>query len=376
MRRPTIHTLAITRRTLMYGALCLSLSTGGASAQVELRGGAWVDEVVVEVSPAGVRVARDDASTRVLGWHEVKRVGGDFERAALAYRQLSDDAWRAWQRLQRGDIDLAEPIFERLWKAALDAETSDNAEAPVRLDGPTGLVIAEGVARVRLMRSALPAAVEPWATSIALRRAIAGEAASAIALLDPQLPPVFVHSLAVERLATTEPNSVIAGDPVASALFGVYRWAAEATFARGLTSPDIDDAGANPEVLFAFNLALAQHAESAEARRAAEALESTARADAGAWREAWARYAIGASRLGADDERTRLLGVVELLHLPARFAQSQRYLTGLALARSSIEFRRRGEDARAATLRSELERTMPAHPAIVWMDRAAAELAP
>ncbi|MBX3351517.1 MAG: hypothetical protein KF684_01175 [Phycisphaeraceae bacterium] len=375
MRRPTIHTRTIPRRTLLHGALCLAL-TAGASGQVELRGGAWVDEVVVEVSPAGVRVARDDASTRVLGWHEVKRVGGDFEGAAQDYRSLSDDAWRGWQRLQRGDIELAEPIFERLWKAAIDADAADDADAVVRLDGPTGLVIAEGTARVRLMRSALPAAVEPWATSVALRRSIAGDAASAIALLDPQLPPVFVHSLAVERLATTEPNSVIAGDPVASALFDVYRWAAEASFARGQTAPDIGDVGANPEVRFALNLALAQHAEAAVARRAADALEPNLRADAGSWREAWARYAIGASRLGADDERTRLLGVVHLLHLPARFSQTQRYLTGLALARSSVEFRRRGEDTRAAALRTELERTMPTHPAIVWMDRAGAEVAP
>ena len=207
------HRKTASRAIALAGSLWLAHS---ATAQVELRGGAWVDDAVVEVGPAGVRVAAADSSTRLLGWHEVKRVSGENEARAAAFRSLSDDVWRAWMRLQRGDYDLAEPIFERLWRDALAAPSGQDAPPTIALEGPTGMVIAEGVARIRLWRGALPSAVEPWATSVALRRDIAGDAAASISVLDPQLPPVFVHSLAVERLATSEPNAVVRDDAVAA----------------------------------------------------------------------------------------------------------------------------------------------------------------
>lgn len=377
MRSLSPHAHPTLPRKLRERATLLALCAASACAQVELRGGAWVADAVVEVGPAGVRVAAEDASTRVFGWHEVKRVSGGRETDAAPFLPLSDDLWRAWLRLQRGDVNLAEPIFERLWKEALDAENSENTDSPVRLAGPTGLVIAEGVARVRLSRGALPGAVEPWATSVAIRRAVAGDASSSIGLLDPQLPPVFVHSLAVERLATTEPNRVIHDDPIASALFDLYRISASRSFApedSPIQAPT--QAGAHPDVALVLQLVRSQHGDETGRRTASEALVSLAASDPGSWREAWARHAIGSALVQSDNDRTRLLGVVQLLHLPARFSNTQRYLTGLALAKASIEFRRRGEDARAATLRAELEQTMPAHPAIAWMDRALAERAP
>lgn len=368
------HRKTASRAIALAGSLWLAHS---AAAQVELRGGAWVDDAVVEVGPAGVRVAAADSSTRLLGWHEVKRVSGENEAQAAAFRSLSDDVWRAWMRLQRGDYDLAEPIFERLWRDALAAPSGQDAPPTIAMEGPTGMVIAEGVARIRLWRGALPSAVEPWATSVALRRDIAGDAAGSISVLDPQLPPVFVHSLAVERLATSEPNAVVRDDAVAAALFDLYRWLAQRTYSPDAPFPEIDSAAAShPDVSFVLSIARAQRAESQQRQRAADALQAVARADAGSWREAWARFGIGVAALRADDERARLLGVVQILHVPSRFSVTQRHLAGHALALAAIEFRRRGEETRAATLRAELEKSSPSHPAIPWMDRASAERAP
>lgn len=370
---PQLARLPARRLAMAIVALCSS----GASAQVELRGGAWVDDAVVEVSFAGVRVASQDSSSRVLGWHEVKRVAGERETEANAFRALSDDVWRAWMRLQRGDYELSEPIFERLWKDASEPAGPDRATPALALEGPTGLVIAEGVARVRVWRGALPSAVEPWAASVALRRQVAGDASASIALLDPQLPPVFIHSRAAERLASTEPIAPVREDAVASALFDLYRWAASRSFSQDAPAPAIEDAAsAHPDVELVRRLVIAQHGSGPELSRAVEWLQGLARSQPGSWQEAWARFGVGAAAMRSADERERLLGVVQALHVPARFSATQRYLAGHALAYAAIELRRRGEESRAATLRAELERASPAHPAIAWMDRVSTERAP
>ncbi|MFG0274677.1 MAG: hypothetical protein ACF8QF_06440 [Phycisphaerales bacterium] len=61
--------------------------------------------------------------------------------------------------------------------------------------------------------------------------------------------------------------------------------------------------------------------------------------------------------------------IVELMHLPARFGQSQPWLTGVALAEASHALHLLGDNAGAATLRDELQRFDPAHPALDWLDR-------
>ncbi|MGP1311142.1 MAG: hypothetical protein ACTS27_13180, partial [Phycisphaerales bacterium] len=210
-RKPTTSVL---RSAAFLAALC-----SFAPAQVELRGGAFIDQPVESVSAAGVALAQtESAAPRMLGWHQVKRVGGDFADEAEAFARLSEDLWRASSRLDRGDAELAAPIFERLWAAALDNETDPHTVAGVRLEGPTGLAIASGAARVRIAEQALAEAVEPWAAAIALRGEEMAEAGS---LLLPDLPPIFVRSVADERLAATEPAAVIQRDPRASAVFAL-----------------------------------------------------------------------------------------------------------------------------------------------------------
>ncbi len=81
-----------------------------------------------------------------------------------------------------------------------------------------------------------------------------------------------------------------------------------------------------------------------------------------AWVEAWARFALGVSLLNENDQESCQRGLVNLIHLPARYARSQPYLAGLALATAAQAHRERGDAAAAATLHAEIERLFPNHP--------------
>ncbi len=361
--------------TILVGlrSLVALLVTGGVSlAQVELRGGEFVEQPVTQVSPAGVTIAIDGGGSRVLGWHEVKRVGGEREADAEQFAQLSTDLWRATRRLERGDMALASPILERLWAAALANEADPQTIAGVRLAGPTGLALAQGVARVRIADGRLAEAVEPWAVALALRSA--SPVAEGGSRLVPELPPIFVQSVAVERLASTEPPEVVLEDETARAMFLLYRFAAAT--ASGIESPP---PSLSPEILSDPDLRLVtdmliMQADVGERREPARArLEGVIKSQENSWREAWARAAIGISALGDDSASVRIAGVLDLMHIPARFASTQPYLSGVALAWASLALQREADDARAAMLLAELERIAPDHPAIGWLARRGGE---
>ncbi len=371
MKTPT--TIPLRLRFLLVALL---VTTGSAFAQVELRGGEFTDDVVTGVSPAGVAIAGEDGGSRVLGWHEVKRVAGEHESEAGQFAGLSDDLWRARRRLARGDIALAAPILERLWTAALANEADPQTIAGVRLAGPTGLALAEGVARVRIATGRLAEAVEPWTVAIALRQAVMrGEKPEGASWLIAELPPIFVQSVAVERLASTQPLPMVLEDQTARSMFLLYRFAAATAAGMQTAPPAFNSADLmDPDLRLVTDMVIMQSADGELRAPARARLEEVVKSRANTWREAWARGAIGISDVTLDTTSARMGGVLELLHIPARFASTQPYLSGVALAVASVTMQLEADDARAAALLHELERLAPDHPAIGWIARRAGEI--
>lgn len=360
-------------RVLCIIAAALPLAQNAAHAQVELRGGAFIEDAVVGVSPAGVEVRPAEGAPRTLGWDRVKRVAGDFEGDARAFERLADDLWRAASRLERGDVAMAAPIFDRLWDAALANEADPHTVHGVRLVGPTGLAIARGAAAVRVSQGRLPEAVEPWAASVALRRSLAGDAAADDGLLDPALPPVFVQSVATEKLARATPPAVVASDPLASALFDAYRAAAAGACGERVEVASQRDADAPAEVAFVRDIVAAQYGDDQQRSGVASRLREVVRQREGEWREAWARAGLGIDAVRHGEGRDRLAGALDLLHLPARFSSTQPYLAGLGLAWAAVALDAERDGAHAADLRDELASRYPSSPAIGWLARRAAD---
>jgi len=369
----------MTRRGALV-AVAVTIAVGiGASvghAQVVLRGGERVEDPVVRTSAAGVELG--GARPRTLGWDVVREVLGEHEEDAAAYAALSDALWRARTRAERGDLTLAEPLFERAFAIAYGST------------GPTSVVAAEGLLRCRLARGAHASALEPWLESLRLRRAgLRGDAGAtandrtrrsrvaeddpwsidSATGLAPALPPVWIDAPSLKSFPRLGP--VQADNHEVVAFETLYRWAALRVMGEDAPFPSISaEALRSPGVRLVRSMVEAQHADADLRARARESLERDIGRDAGTWVEAWRRVAIGRSLLREDDASLRTRGMLELLHVPARFGASQPHLSAVALAEVCAELHARGEAASYETLRAELESLAPDHGAIVWLDNS------
>lgn len=338
-------------------ALAIAASVCGP---VELRGGDVVTAPIEAVSIEGVRIG--GAEPRVIAWDSVRKVIGDRASAAAEFERISEDAWRARLRLARGDHALAAPIFERLW--VIYSEKS----------GPTALMIAEGTLACRLASGRSADAIEPWLHAVALREqgvVIAGDppltpVVDNATMLVPSLAPVWLDGAAarVEIDAAHLPRIGVAGE--LATLFAISaRSQAGDTNTGALPSRD------HPGVGLVRLIAECVASDAARREAARFAMEQRLSEDAGSWREAWIRAAIGRSFLMEQAPRDRMVGVFHLMHLPARFAWSHPELAMMALALASRELAAQGDAAGAAAIRAELERVFPGARAVDWLDAQA-----
>ena len=84
-----------------------------------------------------------------------------------------------------------------------------------------------------------------------------------------------------------------------------------------------------------------------------------------AWLEAWCRVAIGRSLLREPERDRVVLGIAEMLHVPARLGGVCPYLTGVASAEAAGALAGLDDVAGAVRLRDELAISQPAHPALM-----------
>ncbi|MEC9372836.1 MAG: hypothetical protein VYC34_03295 [Planctomycetota bacterium] len=326
-----------------------------AVAPVELRGGVVIEQPVAEIGPEGVTLGGE--APRVLSWDRVRAVTGPKAAEAKQYEQIAEDCWRAVTRLERGDAAMAEPLFERLF-ALYRAQ-----------EGPTAQVVAEGYLRCLVERNAQLSAVRVWLECVRLARA-SGETINAIdetTLLAPSLPPCWSPSAGLSTIVRTWAD-LETDDAVTAALRDWCVFAARCESGESASPPAADaEAAVHPGVRLVAQLTLAQYGDASQRAAARQELAAGLVRDEGTWREAWRRFAIGRSFLREDDAALRRRGMIELLHVPARFSSTQPYLAGLAVAEAAQAMMERGELTGAASLRTELERQYAGHPAIDWL---------
>ena len=353
----------------MIGAVAAAIA-GALAGPVELRGGYTVDAPVEAVSVEGVRVGGDQP--RLIGWEQVKRVTGEFAGEAEAWAETSDRAWRARLRLARGDAALASGLFESLFNTYRAVE------------GPTALVVAEGTLRCRLVAGDRPGALEAWLAAARLREAgwgVAGDpplrpVLDESTLLAPTLAPVWVvpeEAAAALRVleadASARPEG--AADGAVDAMRDAYRRAALACLG-GPVPPESEATSAradHPGVALVRRLVEARVGDD-DAREANRyALRAVAAEHPGTWREAWARVGVGRSLLAEPGEASRVGGVFELLHLPARFARSQPTLAAAALAEAGAALAGLDDRRAARALRDDLASRPGTGAETAWLDR-------
>jgi hypothetical protein len=185
------------------------------------------------------------------------------------------------------------------------------------------------------------------------------------------LPPMFLAWPSVEAMARGAAPE--AADAKAQFLSALYLAAARFEAEGKAEMPPVatNDSGVQlvAEIVRARIGDPAAREEARKLLRArVEAGQSTA---AGAtpmapWMEAWCRAAIGRSYLREDSPEQKRVGLVELLHVPARFATAHPYLAGMALAEASVTLRGLGDTQGADVLARELDTIYPTHPVQDW----------
>jgi len=363
---------------------------------------------IISVSPEGVRI-RERTLVSLVSWDVVRRIrpaaNSTTTNASSATRQEADaekitaqtlakltqsgeNVWRAAARLERGDWRAAEPLFQPLFSAYFPTqEQQSGVSAPPdrRAGGPTAQIVTEGLLRCRLQRGAYVQAVEPWFryARLAEARAASNEpwiggrldlepVLDAVTKLAPAIPPIWPPDRIVERVSQ-EPfwQHVESGPGAAAAVARLYRASLEVErgvpidAALSASSRHRGDAGLE----LARDILVSRGGRDVEERESARRrLLERARSEVSPrWMEAWCRAAVGRSLIRESAEADRRRGMIELMHLPARFSHAQPSLTFIALCEVAWTLDDLGEPSAAATVRKVLvERFGPESLTRIW----------
>jgi hypothetical protein len=300
----------------------------------------------------------------VVSWDRIASVQGELASAAAPYLPAGEKLWRARTRLERGDIVGAEPLFEQLFPQFAGHR------------GATAAVVAGGLLRCRLATGAQTGAVAPWlaylgAIGDADQPTLAGDsepgagpAIDPATGLAPSLPPIWVNLPSVQSLARTQWALGPAGSR-AAALGAYYEQAARFEAGLPVQVPTVnvehDDA-----VALVREMVLARIGDETQRSTARQLLSARLKRRLAPWSEVWIRTALGRSMLLESSREVQLLGIAELVQLPARFERINPYLTGIALAEGAAASAKLNDLVGASRLRDELSDRFPGHPALEW----------
>jgi hypothetical protein len=315
---------------------------------------------ILVMNADGLTISIGDQPMRVVPWDRVASFEHDQPHAdAQKYADLAMNLWRGRSRVERGDARLALPVFEEL-AADYHGTTSE-----------TALVVMEGLLRCRLDQGANDLAMIPALEVVRLRlKGVTTNSYSklppvldAATLLCPVLPPVWVSTPALLKVERRLADYDAGTEPALIAQAALYRQAMR----RQLALPIDSIAGGKTDNKgLQFLMTIQELSSSSPSDRTAIRERLLRQSEPlGDWAQAWSRYFVGVSLLEESSEGARLEGIVNLLHLPARFSATQPYLAGLALAESSQALAAAGNAEAAVAVDEELRRSFPRHPALL-----------
>ncbi len=341
------------------GATAVASTASMVNAQVSLRG--QQDPIagdVTKVGPEGITLTIGGVP-KIVGWDRVREVHGEQGAAATKQIEAVADLWRARMRLERGDFTAAEPMLDAL------------AAKERGVFGPTAAVVFEGQLRCRLKRGATLPAVWAWLDWVQARAGAIGAGSDtslgwiggrfdAPAVVEPRTglilgtPPIFLHDAALDAaVASDEWSRFSSADTTTAELAMLYR--AAARFEAELP-PELGPVTSNNEgVRLVADIVQARVGNDQQRQTARANLKSRLeQRDIDPWTECWCRMGMGRSLLREPDSDMMRQGIIQLLHVPSRFARGSSYAAPIALAEAAIMLHELGDDQGAAALKAEL----------------------
>lgn len=385
-----------------------------AGAQVTLRSGdgtsaatGKVEGAVVAAGPSGLVVEASGGGTgkarRLVGWDRVHAVKDPQAGLAAPYMAFADGLWRARTRLERGDWLAASTLLREL-RPRVDEARGDKSGA-----GPTGAVFDECLLRCELARGARAGALAAWfdwmqtmdragalnAPTVSRPASWVGGVVDGPGVIHsrtgliPALPPIWVGESAIDT-AVSLASGVGGGgawdrqmeaggiksaegraDEISCAIVDLYTAAAKFEIGERPSVPGaagVGGAGGPAEGVRLVRLIVLARVGTADQREVGRAgLRTMAGVDGvEPWIEAWSRAGIGRSLLVEPDAQQRIRGILELLHVPARFSRVCPDLAAVALAESAVALWELDDRDGAVRVRDELVQRFPASVAAGW----------
>lgn len=380
------HALSHITRCLMATTVYLSAcevawsqsTTQGAEVTFR-RGVPTVEGSVVSINQDGVQIASSTSADKVsilVPLDQISRVNGVMSEEWKVQQTTAESLWRARVRLERGDIAGAEPFFEELGPAYKDRT------------GPTAELAHGGLLLCRLARGAHVLAVEPFIDYCAALegansqpRILLGlsgrvEGSSELQVdpslftpvdptygLCPSLPPIFV-SLSSVRIQSDRLTVMRTGR--ASHMAMLYKAAMKGEFESVAASLGDEPPSTDAGVMLVWELVTARHGTDGARQLARTLLSKRLATPQPAWVHAWCHAGLGRSLVKEPDSDSQMIGVAELAFLPSAYERTVPYLTGIALAESSLAMLRSGNDTAAVSLRERIVERFPSHPILEW----------
>jgi hypothetical protein len=365
-------------RHVLFGTLALLAATCGRSWAQELvlrKGVSPVTDPISAVGADGVIVTSPVAGggtppSTLLPWDQVASVNGRFHDSASVYAKVADAAWRGRTRLERGDLAGAEPHFETL------------ASTYAGRQGPMAQLVCGGLLLCRVGRGANSLAVQPFLGYLhacegdpSPRQIVRGGGDVAdpadmvpidpVSRLCPALPPIWLTGPALQTSVNAEWKTFASRVSVIASL---YRISQEAEYqdrsAQVASEPGTDD----DSVRLLWEIVASRAGDAPVRGKAREALRArlNSQTPPPSWMAAWCRCAIGRSLLKESDDESQMLGVAELLAVPAVAEHAAPYVTGVCMAEAAVAMQRAGDAKGAAAIRDRLVEKFAGHPALDW----------
>lgn len=327
-----------------------------------------VSATSVEIGEQGVQIRREgDESPEVIPWYRIRSIE-PRPPSVSGYQKISQDAWRAHTRLQRGDYSGARPIYERLgtqfmWKR-----------------GPQSAEISAGLVQCLLdqhERSKAVTAMLAWfvateqtpfeglehdSNSLTHRIAEQGMEFDPIYRLPFDLPPVF---LPVDRLGVLDSTPDGVNTSARIRLITLYYQIAHTQTLDEQRLADVEQTrreirGRDQGLDLLSDMVMASYHPDATKRAAArDALDRRTRVEPGGWREVWSRIGLGSAMLQDDDPLVREQGAIELLHVTVRLADVRPVLTQIAAELLQDYFKETGRSQWGAQIMNDALQSRP-----------------
>lgn len=311
------------------------------------------------------------AARRILvGLDRIAQAPTAFARSFEPLRGISERAWRARIRLERGDLVGAEPLLE------------DLAREIGGTRGATAELVHRGLLACRLARGVYTGALGSYIQWRLAAEGMSEDSTSGAGLeaaidsttrLAPQLPPMWIDGPATQAFARSAIQAGNGANGAAAALARLYEAAAKIASGEavagawdplapgvGVGSAAIGDEG----VSLVRDIVAARLGDEATRRKARNDLLQRRATSIPAWQHAWILTGVGQSLVRESDLEMRLRGVAMLLEVPARFEDACPYLTGLAMAEAAVTVGNLGDVASALRIRSDLASRWPGHVAL------------